>query len=146
MEEYYFEIGYDITGRRILLDENNNFITYIPDDLSEEEALDKIQNGEFLLIQSKTKPKEVEIAPKEDWPLLYSWNVKQKDHTKDKIEFEKFAEIFKSTNLSPEQEWEIICFWKNYISAYPKRKISLEEFRKNCIENIYKKDDSSPKR
>lgn len=41
MEEYYFEIGYDIIGRRVLLDANNNFITYIPDDLSEE-AIDKI--------------------------------------------------------------------------------------------------------
>lgn len=53
MMEKYYEIGYDITGRRILLDESNNIITYVPDDLTEEEVLFQIDKGEFILIQSK---------------------------------------------------------------------------------------------
>lgn len=42
MEEYYFEIGYDITGRRILMDAITILLLIYLMILSEEEALDKI--------------------------------------------------------------------------------------------------------
>ena len=133
METKYYEIGYDITGRKILFDENNNFITYIPEEMSEEEAIAEITNGTFILLQSLMQHPKVEIAPKEEWPLYYSWRVLNK-YKKSVLSFEEFKEYFKQANLSPEQEWEIIGFWKN--NALLGATKPLEKFREEYIKNI----------
>ena len=138
MEQRNYEIGYDITGRRILLDEEGNYISYIPEHLSEEEALKRIQTGEFLLIQSKIKPKKVIIAPREDWPIFYAWNINNNNQS-----FIEFKENFQSANLTTEQEWEIINTWRNYMLTHKDSKVSLEEFRDKCIENVYKFNEPS---
>lgn len=139
MEQKYYEIGYDITGRKALLDENNNFITYIPEEMSEEEAIEKITNGTFVILQSQAKQPKVEIAPKEDWPLYYSWRVLNKSQ-KDKTSLEEFKNYFRSANLLPEQEWEIIRFWKacNIQNGFY---LNLKRFREEYIKNIFKQKE-----
>ena len=141
MMEKYYEIGYDITGRRILLDESNNIITYVPDDLTEEEVLFQIDKGEFILIQSKYPKINTTIAPKEDWPINYSWNELKKRTKKEEevIPFQAFAEVFKRANLTPEQEWEIIMAWKSYQLNNHNPKMTLERFRISCM-NLYNHD------
>ena len=148
MNEKKYEVGYDMMGQKIIIDEQNNFITHNPDDLSPREVIEKLEAKESIHYKrqsQKTESIPVEVAPKEMWPLFYAWNQNCLSNTDDIRTFDEFASEFTEANLTTEQEWEIIHYWQNYMASPEAMKISLEEFRKKCLKNIYKTNPEESK-
>ena len=76
-----YEVGWDTSGRRCVIDEDGKWITNIPNNMSENEVLERLSRGESVffdgrnqgmqnipaaMVDVSTRPA---VAPREDWPI-----------------------------------------------------------------------------
>ena len=76
-----YELGWDTSGRRCVINEQGKWITNIPNNMSENEVLERLSRGESVffdgrnqgmqnipaaMVDVSTRPA---VAPREDWPI-----------------------------------------------------------------------------
>lgn len=76
-----YELGWDTSGRRCVINEQGKWITNIPNNMSENEVLERLSRGERVffdgrnqgmqnipaaMVDVSTRPV---VAPREDWPI-----------------------------------------------------------------------------
>lgn len=76
-----YEVGWDVSGRRCVIDEDGKWVTNIPNNMSENEVLLRLGRGEKVffdgrnqgmqnippaMVDVSTRP---QVAPREDWPI-----------------------------------------------------------------------------
>lgn len=145
-----FTIGYDITGRKIIVNSEGKYVTHIPCDMSVEEILARLQNGERVKFDARNQGMQnipaaqidestpVKVAPMERWPLFYAWDMNWLSNWDyhDTRTFEEFEQAYLSTGLTPEQEFKIIEKWKRYLRINPHSRITFEQFREEQILSV----------
>ena len=107
MEKY--ELGYDIDGRSIVINENGEYVTHIPCNLSKKEVLDRCKEGTMKVFDARNQGLQnfpsaqtdistpVRVAPREDWAIHDAWNklwLADYDYD-DPRDFDEFYEEYK---------------------------------------------------
>lgn len=76
-----YELGWDVSGRRCIVDAMGNWVTNIPADMAPDEVIRRLENGKMKVFDARnqgmqncpaamvdTSEKNI-VAPREDWPI-----------------------------------------------------------------------------
>lgn len=100
-----YEVGWDTSGRRCVIDEDGKWITNIPNNMSENEVLLRLGRGEIVFFDGRNQGMQnipaalvnenirPQVAPREDWAIYDEiFNLWYADI--DDIDFRHTDEIF----------------------------------------------------
>lgn len=151
-----YQLGYDVEGRTIVIDEYDRYVTHIPCNLSAKEVLDRLNKGISVsfdgMNQGMQNCPEVQydysdadiVAPREQWPLFRAWEIHGTEDVffEDMRTFEEYREEFYQSGLTPEEEMQIINAWlsiKRTKGEKIRNVLNYDNFRQICIGNINNK-------
>jgi hypothetical protein len=114
MENCFYEMGYDILGRRAVVDGNGEYVTHIPGNVSEDEVLKKLRCGEPFRFDARNQGMQnipgaqvdtsvkAGIAPRDEWPMHDAWRQKWIRCEDTGITFEEFREEYFKKSAVPD--------------------------------------------